>query len=107
MSNPNPSQKVLSVEERWEQGIPHEDESVKLFESIRKIDEQHGGDYFDFKAGGDGDNGEHLMFLMDIHFNPTNKPKPVYKPCPERPKKGERWSSCDGTCSDLACDAGK
>lgn len=104
MSNPKSKPQVLNVTERWEQGIEHEEKSVKLFNAIRKIDEEHGGDYFCFKSGGDGDNGEHLMYLLDIHFNPTNKPKHVYKPCPE---KQIPWSCCDGTCSDVTCDANK
>ena len=32
------------------------------------------------------------------------KPKSVYKPCPEQ---SIPWEPCNGTCSDLACDAGK
>jgi hypothetical protein len=26
-------------------------------------------DYFCFKSGGDGDNGEQLMYLLDIYFD--------------------------------------
>ena len=26
------------------------------------------GDLFDFSSGGDGDNGEHLMYILDIIF---------------------------------------
>ena len=60
--------KILDVGERWEQGIDHDPRSVELFNSIRHIDETYGDDTFCFKAGGDGDNGEHLMYLLDIHF---------------------------------------
>ena len=28
---------------------------------------------FCFKSGGDGDNGEHLMYLLDIHFEQIDK----------------------------------
>jgi hypothetical protein len=52
--------------ERWEQGIDHDPRSKALFKSIRQLDLQY-GDLFCFKAGGDGDNGEWLMYLLDIH----------------------------------------
>jgi hypothetical protein len=63
------AKKILTVEERWEQGIDHDPKSIELFNSIRDLDEKYGDDFFCFKAGGDGDNGEHLMYLLDIHFD--------------------------------------
>ena len=65
------AKKILTIEERWEQGIGHDSRSVELFNSIRNLDEKYGDDFFCFKAGGDGDNGEHLMYLLDIHFEKT------------------------------------
>lgn len=65
------TKKILTVEERWEQGIDHSERSVSLFNEIRRIDEKYGKDMFGFKAGGDGDNGEHLMYLLDIYFAAT------------------------------------
>ena len=56
-----------NITKRWEQGIPHHPESMKLYENIADIDFTFGGDYFCFKHGGDGDNGEHLMYLLDIY----------------------------------------
>jgi hypothetical protein len=56
------------IEKRWEDGTPHHPKSEKLARSIAKIDEDHGDDLFCFKFGGDGDNGEHLLYLLDIHF---------------------------------------
>lgn len=53
---------------RWEKGIPHHPNSIKLMKSLADLDFTLGGDYFCFKMGGDGDNGEHLMYLMDVHF---------------------------------------
>lgn len=61
------AKKLLTVEGRWEKDIPHDDRSIRLYESIAKIDYDN-GDTFDFKAGGDGDNGEQLMYILDIHF---------------------------------------
>lgn len=57
----------LSVERRWEQGIPHDPRSEALYKSIAELDFEY-GDIFCFKSGGDGDNGEHLMYLLDIYF---------------------------------------
>ncbi len=65
----------LDIGKRWEDGIPHHPESEKLANAIAKIDENHGGDYFDFQFGGDGDNGEHLMYLLDIYFEQRDEEK--------------------------------
>jgi hypothetical protein len=56
------------ITRRWEDGIPHDPRSEELYESIAIIDWEEGDDFFCFKSGGDGDNGEHLMYLLDIHF---------------------------------------
>ena len=58
----------LDINKRWEDGTPHHPESVKLFRAISKIDFEHGGDYFCWKEGGDGDNGETLMYELDSFF---------------------------------------
>lgn len=60
--------KELSINERWEQEAAHNPHSIALYESIADIDFKDGGDYFCFRSGGAGDNGEHLMYLLDIHF---------------------------------------
>lgn len=57
----------MTVEERWGQGIDHNPKSIALFKALEKLDLEN-GDYFCFKSGGDGDNGEHLMYLLDIYF---------------------------------------
>lgn len=57
-----------NITKRWEQGLDHHPRSIKLFESIKNLDWKYGGDFFCWKAGGDGDNGEHMMYLLDIHF---------------------------------------
>jgi hypothetical protein len=57
-----------NINKRWEAGTPHHPESIALFASLAAIDFVYGGDYFGWKSGGDGDNGEHLMYEMDIHF---------------------------------------
>ena len=48
--------------------MPHHPQSIALFTKLSNIDYKFGGDYFCWKHGGDGDNGEHLMYEMDILF---------------------------------------
>ena len=56
------------VVKRWEQGIEHDPKSKELVKSIAYLDYRYGNDFFSFKIGGDGDNGEHLMYLLDIYY---------------------------------------
>ena len=54
--------------ERWvKQGTPHEPLSEHIYEIISDLDFAL-GDSFAFKSGGDGDNGEQLMYLLDAYF---------------------------------------
>lgn len=59
---------IIDIGQRWEEGIPHDPRSVKMFQFLKDYDFQHADDYFCFKQGGDGDNGEHLMYLLDEYF---------------------------------------
>jgi hypothetical protein len=65
-----------TVDERWEQGIEHDPRSVAIFEGIRKIDFEECQDYFCWKAGGDGDNGEELMYQLDVYFERLREASP-------------------------------
>ena len=56
------------INARWEKGIPHHPKSEKLFKRLEEIDFKYGEDYFCWKSGGDGDNGEHLLYVLDILF---------------------------------------
>lgn len=56
------------ITKRWMDGTPHHPKSEELYRALSELDFKYGGDFFCFKFGGDGDNGEHLMYLMDIHF---------------------------------------
>jgi hypothetical protein len=56
------------INKRWENGIDHHPKSVELYEAIAKIDFELCNDFFCWKSGGDGDNGEFLMYEMDIYF---------------------------------------
>lgn len=57
-----------TINDRWEQGIPHDPRSEALYKAIAQIDYKECGDSFGFKSGGDGDNGETLMYILDQYF---------------------------------------
>ena len=61
------------INKRWEKDIPHHPESIKLFRRLEEIDFHWCNDYFCWKSGGDGDNGETLMFELDIRFEEKDK----------------------------------
>ena len=65
-----------NINRRWEQGMPHHPRSEALYRIIADMDLRFGDDYFCFKSGGDGDNGEHLMYLLDIHFETEDENNP-------------------------------
>ncbi|QOS99984.1 hypothetical protein JNUCC42_04305 [Brevibacterium sp. JNUCC-42] len=65
---------ILDPNKRWELGLDHHPKSIKLYRHIDKVDFEH-GDYFYWKSGGDGDNGEQLMYLMDSFFELEDKRK--------------------------------
>jgi hypothetical protein len=57
-----------NINVRWEKGMPHHPKSIELYKIMESLDWEYGNDYFCWKSGGDGDNGETLMFELDIHF---------------------------------------
>lgn len=58
-----------NIDKRWEEGIPHHPKSEELCRAIADIDYVFQDDFFGWKFGGDGDNGESLMYLLDIYFD--------------------------------------
>jgi hypothetical protein len=56
------------INKLWEQGVDHDPRSVELFKWLDHFDFTHCGDYFGWKSGGDGDNGETLMYQLDVYF---------------------------------------
>lgn len=56
------------INKRWEQGIPHHPKSVEIVSGLAEVDWKYADDSLCLKFGGDGDNGEHLMYLFDIYF---------------------------------------
>lgn len=59
---------VIGIGKRWENGIEHDERSMEIYKFIGEYDFKLAGDFFRFKSGGDGDNGEHLMYLLDEYF---------------------------------------
>ena len=58
----------LTNKNRWELGIKHHPKSLELIEFLIDHDLFDYDDYFCWKKGGDGDNGETLMYQMDAFF---------------------------------------
>ena len=58
----------MTIEERWERGVEHDVRSREIYKAIAEIDFTENNDSFCFKSGGDGDNGESLMYLLDVYF---------------------------------------
>ena len=51
----------------------HDERSIEIYESIAKLDFDN-GDVLELKSGGDGDNGERLLDLLDLHFEAKDGP---------------------------------
>ena len=64
---------TIDFGKRWEEGWDHHPKSVALFEHLRALDFHCNGDFFDWKVGGDGDNGEELMYALDVYFDRLDK----------------------------------
>jgi hypothetical protein len=58
----------LTTKNRWEEGIDHHPISERLMKFLCDHDFIDYDDYFCWKIGGDGDNGETLMYQMDAFF---------------------------------------
>jgi len=63
----------LTTLDRWGEGINHHPASERLMKFLVEHDFNDYGDYFCWKTGGDGDNGETLMFEMDSFFEMLDK----------------------------------
>jgi hypothetical protein len=53
---------------RWENGTPHHPKAKEIFKLLKDSDFVFGEDYFCWKSGGDGDNGETLMYSLSIYL---------------------------------------
>ena len=65
---------AMGPDERWENGEPHHPISLELFKHIAALDCYRNGDAFCWKSGGDGDNGEQLMYILDMIFEKEDSP---------------------------------
>jgi hypothetical protein len=73
---PEEVKKVVEAEkgnDRWSKGIPHHPKSEELMAFLEAVDFHAYGDYFSWSVGGDGDNGETLMYQMDAFFEAKDK----------------------------------
>lgn len=59
---------VYDLDSRKNQGLKHHPKSIHLYHRLAHLDNRLNNDSFDLKSGGDGDNGEDLMHLLDIYF---------------------------------------
>ena len=58
----------LTQKDRWSEGIEHHPKSIAIMSFLSEHDFNDFGDYFGWKMGGDGDNGETLMYQLDAYF---------------------------------------
>ncbi len=57
---------IYDVNERWENGVAHHPKAEEIFALLSESDWVFCNDYFCWKSGGDGDNGETLMYSLSI-----------------------------------------
>ena len=65
-----------NINKRWIDGVAHHERSIDAYNAIRYLD-MINENRFDFRSGGDGDNGEVLMYLMDMYFEAEEKGEDV------------------------------
>jgi hypothetical protein len=61
------------ISTRWLEGTPHHWRSIELMRFLSFFDFHFVQDYFGWKLGGDGDNGETLMYEMDVFFEAQDR----------------------------------
>jgi hypothetical protein len=59
---------ITDINKRWLEGIEHHPKAIKIVKALCELDFQYGNDALDLSFGGDGDNGEHLAYLLSIYF---------------------------------------
>jgi len=68
-----------TLKERLNDCDEHDSRTIKLYEFISQLDFNEAGDAFGFTSGGDGDNGEHLMYLIDCYFADKDESNGTYE----------------------------
>lgn len=59
--------------DRWSKGIDHDPRSEAIARLLGQINFDVQADSLCLKFGGDGDNGEELLFALDIYFELQDK----------------------------------
>lgn len=59
--------------DRWNDGADHHPKSERLMRFMQLHDDRDFGNHFDWQIGGDGDNGESVMYQMDAFFEMLDK----------------------------------
>lgn len=58
---------------RWEEGMDHHPDSIAAIEAMALVDWKLCGLALDISTGGDGDNGETMMYMLDIFYEARDK----------------------------------
>lgn len=53
---------------RWDYGIEHHPKAVELMRFLMKYDWEEMDDSLGWSVGGDGDNGENLLYALSVYF---------------------------------------
>jgi hypothetical protein len=61
-------ERQFSAERRYDDGAEHHTKAVKLMEFLMDYDYQEMGDSLGWEVGGDGDNGESLLYALSVYF---------------------------------------
>lgn len=64
---------VDANQDRWTDDVEHHPMSEMIVRQLAELDYMFYGDYFRWKVGGDGDNGEILMYELDVLFDMYDK----------------------------------
>jgi hypothetical protein len=61
---------TISPSDRWEDGVGHDSRAEAIMSWLKKYDDRFcGGEHFEMlQTGGDGDQGEELLYLLDEYF---------------------------------------
>jgi len=78
----------LDFTQRWEDGVEHHPKSLELAKHLESLDFLFCGDALGWKFGGDGDNGEALLYSLDCYFERLDLP-----PLTEKDRDGLTFSN--------------
>lgn len=87
----------MKGDDRWTRGVPHHPLSELLVRAIADIDFEEFNDYFCWKVGGDGDNGETLLYELDVYFEERGGLGALLTKA-----RAEEREECAKVCEDVA-----